>query len=216
MTRRSSLGAATVALSLPLAAQSYDLRFEVPFPTGQSLPQTLLSGSSQMASGGLDTGRGGILTLERRLIALPVFRLTAGLEGAHLKTTGTVQVGAQTQASDLTQSGLGFGLHTQFWIPFTGLAGELGLIQRLQHYRYRTAGVSETHDLSRTWLRVGTRWRLPLIGLHPYVAASYQQPLNKRQPLKLSSAADLASYLQAQGPGQEFQRMWTFGVGIAF
>ena len=52
--------------------------------------------------------------------------------------------------------------------------------------------------------------------VHPYLVASYQQPVTKDHPVQLSSAADLATYFTAQGSGQEFQRLWTFGVGVAF
>jgi hypothetical protein len=63
---------------------------------------------------------------------------------------------------------------------------------------------------------VGARWRLPIPAINPYVAASYQQPITKDRPLKLSSVTDLTSYLTAQGQGREFERMWTFGVGVQF
>ena len=63
---------------------------------------------------------------------------------------------------------------------------------------------------------MGTRYRIPSVVVHPYLTASYQQPVTKDRPVKLSSAADLASYLSAQGNGQEFERMWTFGVGVTF
>jgi hypothetical protein len=108
------------------------------------------------------------------------------------------------------------GLNAQLWVPFVGIAGEFGLIQRLQHYRYDTAGASSTKDLSRTWLRVGARWRIPSVVVHPYLAASYQQPVTKDRPVKLSSSSDLAAYFSAQGSGQEFERLWTFGVGVTF
>jgi hypothetical protein len=55
-----------------------------------------------------------------------------------------------------------------------------------------------------------------MVVVHPYVVASYQQPVTKDHPVRLSSASDLAAYLTAQGSGQEFQRLWTFGVGVAF
>ena len=108
------------------------------------------------------------------------------------------------------------GVNAQFWIPFTGAAAELGLIQRFQDYRFEAAGSTQKHTLSRTWLRVGARWRLPMPVAAPYLAASYQQPLTKDRPVKLNSAQDLASYFAAQGKGQEFERMWTFGVGVQF
>ena len=50
----------------------------------------------------------------------------------------------------------------------------------------------------------------------PYLVASYQQPVSKDRPVKLSSVSDLATYFAAQGNGQEFERMWTFGAGVSF
>lgn len=201
---------------VPLAAQ-WDARLELPFPKGQSLPQTLISGSAQLVSGDLDTGQGGIATVSRRLWAFgPVVRLEGGLEIAQWQAEGMVVQGPVQQASTLKQSGLGVGLNVQFWVPFTGLAGEFGVIERLQNYKFSTTGFSNDKNLARTWLRVGARWRLPFPVVHPYIAASYQQPITKDNPVKLSSVADLATYLGAQGTGQEFDRMWTFGVGVAF
>ena len=202
--------------AMPLAAQ-WDARVEVPFPKGQSLPQTLITGTTQLVSGDLDTGRGGIATLSRRLWAFgPVVRLEGGLEMAQWQADGTVVQGSVQQSSTLKQSGLGVGLHVQFWVPFTGIAGEFGLIERFQNYKFSTSGFSSDQNLARTWLRVGARWRLPFPAIHPYLAASYQQPITKDNPVKLNSAADFATYLGAQGAGQEFDRMWTFGVGITF
>jgi len=108
------------------------------------------------------------------------------------------------------------GLSAQVWVPFVGLAGEIGLIQRLQRYTFDTAGASSAKDLSRTWLRVGARWRIPAVIVSPYLVASYQQPVSKDRPVKLSSVSDLATYFAAQGSGQEFERMWTFGAGVSF
>ena len=202
--------------ALPLCAQ-WDLRLEVPRPRGQSLPQTLITGTGQLASGGLDTGRGYIASVNRRLFQVgPLLRVEAGLEYSQWKADGTLVQGAALQGTALKQQGAGLGLNAQVWVPFTGLAGEIGLIQRFQRYTFEANGLSNTNDLSRTWLRVGARWRLPLPVVHPYLAASYQQPLSKDKPVRLDTAADLASYFTAQGNGQEFERMWTFGVGVAF
>jgi len=55
---------------------------------------------------------------------------------------------------------------------------------------------------------------MPLVS--PYLAASYQQPLSKDHPVRVNSVQDLSAYLSAQGSGQEFSRMWTFGVGVQF
>lgn len=203
-------------LGIPLAAQSWDLRWEVPFPKGQNLPQTLLSGSGQLLYGNLDTGRGAIVGLNRRLLVLgPVLRFEGGFEASRFTATGQVLMGAAVNASSLRQTGLGVGVNAQLWVPFTGLGGELGLVQRFQNYRYEAGGAAVERNLSRTWLRVGARWRVPLPGLRPYLAASYQEPLSRDRPVRLGSASDLAGYLSAQGTGQEFERLWTFGVGIS-
>ena len=202
--------------ALPLSAQ-WDLRLELPRPSGQSLPQTLLSGSGQLVSGDLDQGRGFIASANRRIFQLgPLLKLEGGVEVSQFTADGSLSQGATTQATKLKQQGLGVSLNAQLWVPFVGIAGEFGLIQRLQHYRYDTAGASATKDLSRTWLRVGARWRVPSVVVHPYLTASYQQPVTKDRPVKLSSSSDLAAYFSAQGSGQEFERLWTFGVGVAF
>ncbi len=201
---------------LPLSAQAWDLRVEVPFPKGQNLPQTMIQGTTDYFAGNLDTGHGAIFTLSHRIIRMgPVLKFDWGVEVAHWKADGQVQ-GAVNQATTLKQYGAGLGVNAQFWLPFTGIAGELGLIQRFQKYQFETPGASEDHTLSRTWLRVGSRWRLPIPVLSPYLAASYQQPLGKDHPVKVSKVADLVEYLGAQGSGQEFERMWTFGVGLQF
>lgn len=202
-------------LAFPLAAQSWDLRWEVPFPRGQNLPQTLLAGSGQLLSGDLDTGRGAILSWNRKLLVVgPVLRFEGGIEASRFTAAGQVLQGAAVQASELRQTGLGVGLNAQFWVPFTGLGGELGLVQRFQNYRYEAGGAAVERNLSRTWLRVGARWRLPMVGLRPYLAASYQEPLRRDRPVRLGSVSDLAGYLSVQGSGQEFERLWTFGIGI--
>lgn len=204
------------AVSLPLAAQ-WDARVEVPFPKGQSLPQAMILGTSQLVSGNLDTGRGGIVTVSRRLWAFgPVLRLEGGFEFSQWRADGTVTQGSVQQTSSLKQSGLGVDLNVQAWIPFTGLAGELGVVERFQNYKFSSSGSSSETNLARTWLRAGARWRLPFLAVHPYLAASYQQPITHDHPVNLNSVADFASYLGAQGSGQEFDRMWTFGVGLTF
>jgi hypothetical protein len=202
--------------SLPLCAQ-WDLRLELPRPTGQNLPQTLISGTGSLVAGTFDTGQGFIATASRQFLQVgPLFRLEGGLEYSRFAASGSLANGVASQGTNLKQQGVGLGLNAQFWVPFTGLAGEFGLLQRFQRYSLDTAGASSTKDLTRTWLRVGTRWRIPAVLVHPYVAASYQQPVTKNNPVKLNSASDLGAYLAAQGSGQEFQRLWTFGVGVAF
>lgn len=207
---------ALLLLASPLAAQSWGLRVEFPFPEGQNLPQTLLTGTGQLASGSLDTGKGLIATLDRRLIVFgPILRLEATVEAAWLRSEGEVALGAQRTTGTLTQAGLGAGLNAQFWIPFVNLGGEVGVLQRVQRYRYAAGGAHADHTLGRPWMRVGARWRMPL-PFSPYVAASYQQPITKDRPVRAGSVSDLAALLSAQGSGQEFDRMWTFGVGFSF
>jgi hypothetical protein len=203
-------------VALPLCAQ-WDLRLELPRPKGQSLPQTLISGTGQLVGGEFDTGRGFIASANRRLLQLgPLLKLEGGFEYSQFKAEGSLSSSASTQGTTLKQQGIGVGLNAQVWVPFVGLAGEIGLIQRFQHYTVDTAGASSDRNLSRTWMRVGARWRLPVPIVHPYLAASYQQPVTKDRPVKLSSSSDLAAYFSAQGNGQEFERLWTFGVGVSF
>jgi len=202
--------------SLPLCAQ-WDLRLELPRPTGQNLPQTLISGSGQLVAGNFDTGKGFIATLNRQIFQIgPLVKLEGGLEYSQFSADGNLSKGTGSQGTQLKQQGAGVDLNAQVWVPFVGLAGEIGLIQRFQRYTFDTAGAASAKDLSRTWLRVGARWRIPSIVVHPYVVASYQQPVSKDHPVKLSSASDLAAYFSAQGSGQEFERMWTFGAGVTF
>lgn len=203
-------------LAAPLCAQ-WDLRLELPRPTGQSLPQTLISGTGNLVSGEFDTGKGFIATVSRRIFQVgPLLKLEGGLEYSQFSADGNLAVGAANQGTKLKQQGIGVGLNAQVWVPFVGIAGELALIQRFQRYTFDTAGASSAKDLSRTWLRVGARWRIPSVIVHPYVVASYQQPVSKDRPVKLSSASDLGAYFSAQGSGQEFERMWTFGAGVSF
>jgi hypothetical protein len=202
--------------ALPLCAQ-WDLRLELPRPTGQNLPQTLISGTGNLVAGDFNTGQGCIATVSRQLLQVgPLLKLEGGLEYSQFTADGNLANGSAFQGTNLKQQGLGVDVNAQVWVPFVGIAGEFGLIQRFQRYTFDTAGASNAKDLSRTWLRVGTRWRIPMVVVHPYVVASYQQPVTKDHPVKLSSASDLATYLTAQGSGQEFQRLWTFGVGVAF
>jgi hypothetical protein len=206
--------------ALPLAAQ-WDLRLEIPRPKGQSLPQTLITGTGDLVAGGFDTGKGFIATANRRIFTFgPILRLEGGLEYARWTADGTLTAsgpsGVKPTGTGLKQEGVGAELNLQVWIPFVGLAGELGVIERFQRYTATAPGVDESKDLARPWLRVGARWRLPIPIVHPYLAASYQQPITKDHPVQVGSASDLQAYFSAQGNGQEFERMWTFGVGVSF
>jgi len=219
--------AAFLALAgLPMAGQAWDIRLEVPFPKGQSLPETMLSGTRQTISGDLDTGNGGILSVSHRLLRVgPILRLEWGGELTSWQTNGYINVENYSTLLDarLRQTGLGISVNAQLWVPFLGLSGEMGAIQRFQRYKYSIEGAKDAGTppnegtLSKTWLRVGGRWRVPFFRVaHPYIAASYQQPITKEHPVRIVSAADLADYFNVQGEGQEFNRMWTFGVGITF
>ena len=202
--------------AVPLCAQ-WDLRLELPRPSGQSLPQTLISGTVQLVGKDFDTGKGYIASVNRQLFQVgPLLKVEAGLEYSQFSADGKLALNTVSQGTKLKQQGIGAGLNAQVWVPFVGIAGEFGFIQRFQRYTFDTAGASTSKDLSRTWLRVGARWRIPSVVVHPYLAASYQQPITKDHPVKVNSATDLASYFSAQGSGQEFERMWTFGVGVTF
>ena len=204
-------------LALPLSAQTWDLRLEAPFPTGQDLPRTLLLDSGQAASGALDRGRGAIFTVSHRIVRVgPVLKFEWNAEWAQLTADGQLRQGPATGSSRLRQAGFGAGVNAQFWVPFTGVAGELGVIQRFHSYRYEGGGQAQARDIARPWLRMGLRWDLPVPGIGPYLAASYQVPLTRDKPVSLASAADLGAFLGAKGAGQEFQRLWTLGVGITF
>jgi len=203
--------------ALPVSAQAWDIRAEAPFPKGQNLPQTLIQGTGELVQGESDRGQGLILSVSHRIIRVgPILKFEWGLEYSDWKASGQIQQDATPFGSSIRQRGAGVGLNAQFWVPFTGVAGEMGLIQRFQSYEYTGASATTEQNLSRTWLRVGLRWRLPMPLISPYVAASYQEPLSKDRPVQVNSASDVASYLKVQGSGQEFNRMWTFGVGVQF
>lgn len=205
----------------PLMSQSWDFRLEYPMPKGQNLPQTLVNGGADLIkTEKLDTGKGLIFTAAHRIIRVgPVLRFDGLVEVAQLKANSQIKVDDILHESNLKQYGFGAGLNAQFSIPFVGIAGEIGLIHRFQTYKFNTgvAGEPETDEnISRTWMRVGVRYTLPIPVLNPYIAASYQQPFSKDKPVRLSTAEDLAALMSAQGTGQEFERMWTFGVGVQF
>jgi len=208
----------SLLLALPLSAQAWDLRFEVPFPKGQSLQGTMLAGTADLVvSGSMDTGNGGLFTVNHRLFRVgPILRLDWGGEIGQLIADGSITEGSNQQGSILKQTGLGLGLNAQLWVPFMGLCGEIGAIQRFQRYSFTTNGAEESTTIGRLWLRVAIRYKMNLLLAHPYLTASYQQPINKDHPVNVRSVADLQDLFNAQGRGQEFDRMWTFGVGIMF
>ena len=214
-------------LALPLGAQAWDLRVEVPYPTGQNLPQTFLSGTGDLVHGTLNTGTGSIVTLSSRIIRVgPILKLEWLGEVAQwqangqIQTTNSGQGTSTTQGSNLTQKGVGVGLNAQLWIPFTGFAAEVGVIERFNAYQYSgsSGGISasQSQNLTQSWMRVGARFEIAIPGITPYLCASYQQPITSSSPLQVSSTQDLKTLFSAQGAGQQFNRVWTFGVGIMF
>ena len=204
-------------LAAPLMAQQWDVRLEVPFPEGQSLPQTFIEGTGKFVEGKLNTGNGYIVTASHRIIRVgPVLKFEWSAEYSLLQADGHLQQGATNSGSKLNQKGFGLGLNAQFWVPFTGLAAEFGVIGRVQTYRYEGGGVSQDETLYRPWMRVGLRWNLPFPGVSPYLCASYQQPITQDRPMVVNNAQDLQNYFNAQGAGQEFQRLWSFGGGVSF
>ena len=204
-------------LALPLAAQAWDVRLEVPFLKGQDLPRSTVQATGQPTAGSLDTGTGAIVTLSHRIMRMgPVLKFEWNAEYAQWQASGAIQQGTASAGSRLKQSGFGGGVNAQFWLPFTGFAGELGLLERFQSYRFEGAGAARDQNLARPWLRAGLRWVLPFPGIGPYLAASYQTALIRDTPAQVGSAQDLNAYLGAQGSGQEFQSLWTLGVGISF
>jgi hypothetical protein len=217
--RRPSFFLLPLFFALPLSAQAWDLRFEVPFPKGQSLQGTMVGGAVDMAvSGKLDTGNGALFTVSHRLFRVgPVLRLDWGGELGQLTADGVVDVGTDVQhKSNLKQTGIGLCLNAQISVPLLGIGGEIGAIQRFQKYEYTTNDGEHSDTIGRLWLRVGARSKLNLRVATPCITASYQQPINKDNPVNIGSIVDLQALLNAQGSGQEFQRMWTFGVGIMF
>jgi hypothetical protein len=223
--RRPSFFLLPLFFALPLSAQAWDLRFEVPFPQGQSLPQTAVGGTLNLAvSGKLDTGNGALFTVSHRLFRVgPVLRLDWGGELGQLTADGVVDVvddGTNAQhKSNLKQTGIGLCLNAQISVPLLGIGGEIGAIQRFQRYEYTTNVGEQSDTISRLWLRVGVRYKLNLLVASPYITASYQQPINKDNPVNIGLGTileDIPALLNAQGSGQEFQRMWTFGIGIMF
>ena len=207
-------------LATPLTAQTWDLRLEYPFPKGQSLQGTLVSGALDTYKGDLDTGKGAIFSVYHRIIRIgPILRFDWGGELAQWTADGTViDEKGLTKNTELKQMGLGLGINAQMWLPLTGICGEIGAIGRLQKYELKADdGAKDDGWMGRMWLRVGIRYRIPIVPVvKPYFAASYQQPINKNKPKQSNEIDKLQDYFSAQGKGQEFDRMWTFGIGVTF
>lgn len=211
------LRAAALGLAAPvLAAQAWELRLEAPCLRGQDLPPAVVEGGGVLAAE-LRSGRGLIIGLHRRLlVAGPVLRFQAGLEVTRWQAQGDLRLDGRRSGTDLRQQGFGLGVDAQFWVPFTGIAGELGLVQRFQDYRFATAVGTSSQHLARTWLRAGVRWRVPAPALRPFLAASVQAPLGPGRPVRAAEGTVPAAALAIQGSGQEFDRLWSFGVGVGF
>ena len=211
--------------TLPLYAQ-WDLRLEIPSVNSRNLPDALLSGSTGLQKGEFDTGKGFIVTGSKTIFDAGLLSLDGSLEYSEFKSTGSmIQYSttalpvtlAQTQlASQIKQQGIGVGLNAQVWAPFIGVAGEFGLIQRFQSYEVLLDSATQSKTIGRTWMRVGARYRIPFIPFDAYVAASWQQPLNASKPVTINSAQSLVDLLNTQGTGQEFNRLWTFGIGVRY
>ena len=76
--------------ALPLCAQ-WDLRLELPRPTGQNLPQTLLAGTGSLVAGNFNTGQGYIATLSRQIVRVgPLLNLEGGLEYSQFRADGNL------------------------------------------------------------------------------------------------------------------------------
>jgi len=212
-------------LALPLSAQAWDLRGEVPYPSGQNLPQTFLSGTGDLVHGTLNTGTGSIVTLSSRILRIgPILKFEWLGEVAQWQANGQIQTTSNgtttSQSSTLTQKGIGVGINAQLWIPFTGFAAEVGVIERFNAYQYSGTGdgtsASQSQNLTQPWMRIGARFALMIPDFTPYICASYQQPITSTSPLQVNSSQDLKTLFSAQGSGQQFNRVWTFGVGIMF
>jgi len=212
----SAWGILATLLALPLSAQAWDLRVELPFPQGPTPSQTSDMGTGQAISGSLGGGNGAIFTASHRIIRLgPVLKLEGNAEYSHMRATGQIRQGDLSFASSLEQQGVGLGVNAQFWVPFSDLAGELGLLERFQSCRFEGAGYAENRDTARTWLRVGARWVLPFTGIDSYLATSYQAAIGTPAAAH-GPGQNLGTYVSAQGSGLEFKRMWTGGVGMIF
>ena len=216
---RIPLALAIAAQALPLAGQAWDLRAEIAAPRGQDLPTGTVGGVGAVGQQGLGAGTGAILTVSHRIIRVgPVLKLEWGAEVFQWQANGQFLAGPATVPSRIKQVGLGLGANAQFWVPFTGLAGELGLIERFQDYKLTLDGADQDRHIARPWLRAGIRYNLPipLPVVSPYLSASYQIPITRSSPAATGDAPSLGAYLGGQGSGQEFERLWALGVGITF
>ena len=97
--------------SLPRCAQ-WDLRLELPRPTGQNLPQTLISGTGKLVAGDFDTGQGFIATVSRLILQVgPLVKLEGGLEYSQFTANGSLANGPSPQGTNLKQQGAGLDIN---------------------------------------------------------------------------------------------------------
>ena len=202
-------------ISLPLSAQ-WDIRLEIPSANSSNLPDALITGSTALQKGEFNMGKGYIVTGSKAIFDAGILSLDGSLEYSEFKSMGTMTQAQNLLASQIKQQGIGVGLNAQVWAPFIGVAGEFGLIQRFQSYEVILDSASKSKTIGRTWMRVGARYRIPFVPFDAYIAASWQQPLNTSKPVAITSAQSLVDLLNTQGTGQEFNRLWTFGVGIRY
>ena len=201
---------------VPLFGQ-WSLLLERAGASGQDLPKATLADSGQAVSGTPKWGGGFIVTASRRAFQFgPYWALEGCLEYSQVRAEGTLLRGASPQGTTIKGQGAGLGLNALGRVPFLGVSGEIGLTQRFSHNTFETPGASTSKDLSRTWIRFGIRWEIPMVGVHPFLAASYQQQANESLSEKRTSAASLTSYVGDLGHSQDFGDIWTFGVGVNF
>lgn len=205
----------SAVISLPLSAQ-WDIRLEIPSVNSSNLPDALITGSTALQKGEFNMGKGYIVTGSKAIFDAGILSLDGSLEYSEFKSMGTMTQAQNLLASQIKQQGIGVGLNAQVWAPFIGVAGEFGLIQRFQSYEVILDSASKSKTIGRTWMRVGARYRIPFVPFDAYIAASWQQPLNASKPVAITSAQSLVDLLNTQGTGQEFNRLWTFGVGIRY
>lgn len=205
----------SAVISLPLSAQ-WDIRLEIPSVNSSNLPDALITGSTALQRGEFEMGKGYIVTGSKAIFDAGILSLDGSLEYSEFKSMGTMTQAQNLLASQIKQQGIGVGLNAQVWAPFIGVAGEFGLIQRFQSYEVILDSASKSKTIGRTWMRVGARYRIPFVPFDAYIAASWQQPLNASKPVAITSAQSLVDLLNTQGTGQEFNRLWTFGVGIRY
>ncbi len=206
---------AYISFMVSLSAQ-WDIRVEIPSAKSSNLPNVLLAGSTALQKGEFDMGKGYIITGSKAIFDVGLLSFDGSLEYSEFKASGTMTQAQRLLASQVKQQGVGLGLNAMVWAPFVGVAGEFGLIHRFQSYDIVLDTASKSKTFGRTWMRIGARYRIPFVPFDAYVTASWQQPLSPDKPVVINSAQSLVDLLNTQGTGQEFNRLWTFGVGVRY